>query len=33
MEEKKTNKVVDCLVVEKLVTKCAIERHAKVALL
>lgn len=30
-EEKKTNKVVDCLVVEEWVTMCAIERHARVA--
>jgi hypothetical protein len=32
-EEKGTNKVVDCLVVEEWVAKCAIERHARVALL
>jgi len=32
-EEKGTNKVIDCLVVEEWVAKCAIERHARVALL
>jgi hypothetical protein len=32
-KEKWTNKAIDCLVVEEWVTKCAIERHEKVALL